>query len=124
VLDPSTAPGKFDADTVRAVVGEHLPKVEGLRRRVVDLPFPFSIPHWTISRTVEVDLHHHIRRADLPPGADLHALAQLTARVAERSLPRDKPLWEMLVAEGSSVVRTCWRRSPTSPPRCHARSKS
>jgi WS/DGAT/MGAT family acyltransferase len=99
VLDPSTAPRKLDTKGVREVVAERLPRVDALRRRVIDLPFPFSIPHWTISRPVEVDLDHHVRRADLPPGASMHALAQLTAELAEGSLPRNKPLWEMVVVE-------------------------
>jgi WS/DGAT/MGAT family acyltransferase len=99
MLDPSTAPGHFDTRMVREVVRARLPHVEALRQKVVDLPFPFSIPHWVLHRTVEVDLDEHVRRADVPPGADLHDLAKLTAELAEGPLPRDRPLWQLVVAE-------------------------
>jgi WS/DGAT/MGAT family acyltransferase len=52
---------------------------------------------WEDEPDLAVDTHMH--QALLAPPADLHALGQVAGEVASRPLRRDRPLWEMWLAD-------------------------
>lgn len=83
---------------VQALIAERLPKARALRRRLVEAPLELAHPMW--GEAAHVDLNHHVRRETLPrPGTP----AQLMRRVAElhaQMLPRDHPLWRLVVIDG------------------------
>jgi WS/DGAT/MGAT family acyltransferase len=98
VFDPSTVPGGYSFEKVRALVENRLPLLPPFRRRLVDVPFSLHHPLWI--EDPDFDLDYHVRRAALPsPGSD-HELAEFAAEVMGRPLDRTRPLWEMYVVEG------------------------
>lgn len=95
VLDPSTAPEPFTLEAVRRLVAARLDGIEAFRKVVTSGPLGLW-PHWTDG---EPDLHRHVIAAELPADAGVHDLEALAARLAEVPLDRDRPLWEIHVAE-------------------------
>ena len=103
VLDPSTVPDGFSADRFVATLADRLPRLAPLRRRVVDAPLGLSRPVWSDGETP--DLAHHLRRATLDPPGDMVALAAFAASIADVTLDRARPLWELYVVEGCANGR-------------------
>ena len=98
VFDPSTVPGGYSFEKVRALVEERLPLLPPFRQRLVEVPFGIHHPLWI--NDPDFDLDYHLRRAALPaPGGD-QELAEFAAEVHARPLDRSRPLWEMYVVEG------------------------
>ncbi|HEV7886082.1 MAG TPA: wax ester/triacylglycerol synthase family O-acyltransferase [Acidimicrobiales bacterium] len=98
VFDPSTVPGGYSFERMRALVEERLPLLPPFRRRLVEVPFQIHHPLWI--EDPDFDLDYHVRRAALPaPGGD-QELAEFAAEVHGRPLDRRRPLWEMYVVEG------------------------
>jgi WS/DGAT/MGAT family acyltransferase len=98
VLDPSTVPGGYSYEKLRAVVGARLALVPVFRRRLVEVPFRLGHPYWIDDRTFDLDFHMH--RAALPAPGGIEELARFVGDVCSRQLDRSKPLWEMHVVEG------------------------
>jgi diacylglycerol O-acyltransferase len=98
VLDPSTAPGGFSVDTLKALINERLPRLAPLRRRLVPVPFQLNNPLWVDDPDFDID--YHVRRVALPKPGGMRELAGLTADIAGRQLDRSRPLWEMWLVEG------------------------
>ena len=110
VFDPSTVPGGYSFEKVRALVEERLPLLPPFRRRLVEIPFQIHHPLWV--EDPDFDLDYHVRRAALPaPGGD-QELAEFAESAMGRPLDRSRPLWEMYVVEGlengmiATVVKT------------------
>jgi diacylglycerol O-acyltransferase / wax synthase len=98
VFDPSTAPGGYSFDHVRAVLEERLPTLVPFRRRLMEVPLGLAHPRW--ADDPEFDLDNHLHRAALPsPGGEAE-LSALAAEVMGRPLHPDQPPWEMHVIEG------------------------
>ncbi|HUC04663.1 MAG TPA: wax ester/triacylglycerol synthase family O-acyltransferase, partial [Acidimicrobiales bacterium] len=95
VFDPSTAPGGYSFDAVRAHVARRLPAE--FRRRCVPVPLGLDHPRWVDDPRFELD--DHLRRARLPRPGDVSDLAVLVADVMARKLDPDLPPWEMTVVE-------------------------
>jgi WS/DGAT/MGAT family acyltransferase len=76
----------------------HLPALEPLRRRLVEVPLGLDHPYWV--EDPGFDLEFHVRETAIPrPGTDAQ-LAALVARLIARPLDRGHPLWECYVIEG------------------------
>ena len=98
ILDPSTADGPVNADTVREYVAARIHLLDPLRWRLVEVPLGIDRPYW--ADDPDLDLNFHVRGIALPaPGSD-RQLADQVARLAARHLDRSKPLWELYVIEG------------------------
>src|SRR3954469_2158990 len=98
VFDPSTVPGGYSFEAVKALVENRLPLLPPFRWRLVEVPFGLHHPIWI--EDPDFDLDYHIRRAALPsPGGDAE-LREFAADVFSRPLDRSRPLWEMYVVEG------------------------
>lgn len=93
----------FGYDTLRTLVANRIAYVPRYRQRVRSVPGGLTGPVWVDD--AEFDLSYHLRRAQLPrPGTD-RQLADFAARVGQRLLDRDRPLWEMYLVEGLSHGR-------------------
>ncbi|GAA5076225.1 WS/DGAT/MGAT family acyltransferase [Thermocatellispora tengchongensis] len=75
-----------------------LHRVHQLRRRLVRVPLGLDRPYWAAD--AEVDLDYHVRELGLPAPGDDEELGALVARLHERRLDRDRPLWEMYLIHG------------------------
>jgi len=98
IYDPSTAPGGIvTLDDLKRTLGERLHLLEPFRWRLVQVPFGLDHPYWLDG---EVDLDYHVRELALPAPGDIRQLADQTARIFERALDRDHPLWEIYLIQG------------------------
>ena len=99
VLDPSGVPGeRVTVDDVRAVVASRLHLIAPLRWRLKQVPLGLDLPYWVDAGSVE--LGRHVHGARLPAPGTEQQLAELVAGLAERPLPRDRPLWECHLIDG------------------------
>jgi diacylglycerol O-acyltransferase len=85
-------------DAVRTHVGSKLDRLPRYRQRVCDGPLWLGRPMWVDD--AEFDLERHVQGCAVPaPGRESDVRA-LCARLLERHLDRDAPLWETWVVEG------------------------
>jgi diacylglycerol O-acyltransferase / wax synthase len=98
LLDPSSAPGGFSFAKLRNFVSGRLDLMPALRRRLVEVPFSIDHPSWIEDPDFDLDrhLHHHL----LSGTGSTKDLAALVGELASSPLPRDRPLWEMVLVEG------------------------
>lgn len=98
VFDMSALPGGYSYDEIIELFGRRLDRLPPFRRRVVPVPLGLGHPVWI--EDPDFDLRRHItRRQAANPGGD-RELAAVVAEVAGRQLPRDRPLWEIVVVDG------------------------
>ena len=84
-------------ELLRAAAGR-LHRVPRLRRRLARVPLGLGRPEWVDD--VRFDLRDHVRHESLPaPGGDAE-LQRLAGELLGRPLHRDRPLWELTLAEG------------------------
>ncbi len=90
---PAPGPGE-----VKAAIAARLPLVPRYRQKVRFVPLALGRPAWVDDPHFNLD--YHVRRTALPaPGGD-QELRNLVGRVMSQQLDRNKPLWELWVAEG------------------------
>ncbi|GAA1234138.1 wax ester/triacylglycerol synthase family O-acyltransferase [Prauserella halophila] len=90
--------GGLDFDTALQVIGQRLDYLPRYRKRLLPVPGHLAPPVW--ADDVDFDLSYHVRRSALPaPGSD-HQLFDLVARLMQRPLDRERPLWEAYYIEG------------------------
>ena len=74
------------------------------QQRVV--PAPFHIGHPTWEWDPDFDIHNHVKRVQInPPGSDAQ-LMDVSAKLFEGMLDRNKPLWEIYLVEGLEGSRS------------------
>ncbi len=91
-------------DQLRRMVESRLHLAPPLRRRVLSAPLALHRPVWVDDP--EFDIGAHVRRVRLPRPAGRAELCDLVGDLMSRSLPPDRPLWEMVVVEGLPGDRT------------------
>ena len=90
---PAPGPGE-----VREAIAARLRLVPRYRQKVRFVPLALGRPVWVDDPYFNLD--YHVRRTALPaPGGD-RELQNLVGRVMSQQLDRNKPLWELWVAEG------------------------
>ena len=98
VLDASEAPRPLTLARLTEVLGERLPMVPVLRRRLLNVPLGLDQPYWVDD--ADFDIEYHIREIALPrPGSDAQ-LTEQVARLHARPLDRSRPLWEIYLITG------------------------
>jgi len=103
VLDPRDAPQPLTLTRLTDVMGERLPLVPVLRRRLLNVPLGLDQPYWVDDP--DFDIEYHIRELALPrPGSDAQ-LAEQIARLHARPLDRSRPLWEIYLITGLAKRR-------------------
>jgi diacylglycerol O-acyltransferase len=90
---PAPAPGE-----VRSAVAASLPLVPRYRQKVRFVPLALGRPAWVDDPHFSLD--YHVRRTALPAPGGVDELRNLVGRVMSQQLDRNKPLWELWVAEG------------------------
>ena len=98
LLDPTTAPGGFSFDQVRAMVASRLHRALPLRRRLVEVPLGIAQPVWI--EDPEFDLDYHLHRRCLPSPGGWPALEEYVGEIVGLPLDRQRPLWELHLVEG------------------------
>jgi len=98
VFDPSTVPGGFSIEKVKALYADRLHLAAPFRRRLVEVPFGIHHPLWIEDPDFVLDWH--IRHIAVPAPGGPRQLADLAAHLVSIKLDRSRPLWEMWVIEG------------------------
>ena len=68
------------------------------RQRLASVPLGQGRPKWVDDP--HLNLEYHVRATALPPPGTEEQLRALAGRVFSQPLDRDKPLWELWLAEG------------------------
>ena len=103
VLDPRDAPKPLTLARLTDVLGERLPLVPVLRRKLLNVPLGLDQPYWIDDP--DFDIEYHIREIALPrPGSDAQ-LTEQVARLHARPLDRSRPLWEIYLITGLAKRR-------------------
>lgn len=98
VFDMSRLSGGYSFDQLVIQLGHRLDRLPQFRRRAVPVPGGLGHPVWVEDPSFDLRRHVAHRRAAVPGGD--RELAAVVADVAGRALPRDRPLWEIVVVEG------------------------
>jgi diacylglycerol O-acyltransferase len=98
VFDMSGLPDGYSYDEIVGLLGHRLDRLPPFRRRAVPVPLGLGHPVWVEDPDVDLRRHRRRRRAAEPGGN--RELAAVVADVASRQLPRDRPLWEIVVVDG------------------------
>src|SRR5258706_10549863 len=103
VLDPSEAPKPLTLARLTEVLGDRLPLVPVLRRKLLNVPLGLDQPYWIDD--ADFDIEYHVRELALPsPGSDAQLCEQI-ARLHARPLDRRRPLWEIYLITGLAKRR-------------------
>lgn len=98
VLDPSTAPETFTAESVRSLIIRRLDRLPAFRRKLLPIPFNLHYPMWVEDPNLDMD--YHVRRIAVAQPGGMAELADVVGQLAGRQLDRSRPLWEFWVVEG------------------------
>ncbi|MEE8524517.1 MAG: wax ester/triacylglycerol synthase family O-acyltransferase [Thermoanaerobaculia bacterium] len=98
ILDPRTPDGRFTLDTLRRVLAARLHRSRTFTERLASVPLNLGKPYWIEDESF--DLERHLERTQLPEPGGWRELSALTAWELGQLLPRDRPLWKMLLVEG------------------------
>jgi diacylglycerol O-acyltransferase len=94
--------GGIDIDRIKAHIASKLQYIPRYRQRLDWVPYDRR-PVWVDDQHFNFD--YHVRHTSLPrPGSD-EQLRDLAGRIVSTKLDRNKPLWELWVAEGLSNDR-------------------
>ena len=98
ILDPQDAPAPLTLARLTEVLGDRLPLVPVLRRKLLNVPLGLDQPYWVDDPNF--DIEYHIREIALPrPGSEAQ-LTEQVARLHARPLDRSRPLWEIYLITG------------------------
>jgi diacylglycerol O-acyltransferase len=85
-------------DELLAAIERRLSLVPRYRQRVAFVPLGQGRPKWVDDP--HLNLHYHVRYTGLPSPGSEQQLRDLAGRVFAQQLDRDKPLWELWLADG------------------------
>jgi diacylglycerol O-acyltransferase len=85
-------------DDLLQAIERRLPLVPRYRQRLAFVPLGQGRPKWVDDP--HLNLRYHVRHTALPAPGSEEQLKDLAGRVFSQQLDRDKPLWEMWIAEG------------------------
>lgn len=85
-------------DELLALFDSKLHRVPRYRQTVRFVPFDLGRPLWVDDP--HFNLRYHVRHTAIPPPGSDEQVRNLMGRVMSQQLDRDKPLWEVWIAEG------------------------
>ena len=98
IYDRSTAPGNVDAEAIVAKVGLRAPLIDRFHRKLLTTPLRLDHPHWVEDGAFRAE--RHVRSIELPAPGSWAELMAAVAGLLGQPLPRDRPLWEMVIITG------------------------
>ncbi|MBV9637994.1 MAG: wax ester/triacylglycerol synthase family O-acyltransferase [Mycobacteriaceae bacterium] len=109
LLDVSNIRGGYSFEKFRNRAAPRLLGLAPLRYQLVGIPLKFHHPMWR--ENASIDPSYHVRRIDVPAPGGRRELDQVIGIIAGCPLSRDRPLWQMYVAEGvaGGRVAVIWK---------------
>lgn len=86
---------RFDVDRLAATLAARLHRTPRFRQVITPAPLGISEPSWTDDPCFDLRRHIHVATGDAP--LSHRQVEQLTDDFMSRPLPRDRPLWSLLV---------------------------
>lgn len=102
IVDPRTPDGRFGLDQLRALILSRLHVSQTFTQKLVEVPLNLGKPYWETDPDFDIDRHLH--RTQLPEPGGWKELSALMAWELQQILPRDRPLWDMLLVEGLDTL--------------------
>jgi WS/DGAT/MGAT family acyltransferase len=96
--------GPVTVDELASRVEARIGRAPRYAQRAV--PVPFALGHFAWEDAPDFDARDHVQRWSLPAPGGEHEACELAARLLAQPLPRERPLWEMHLLEGSHDGRT------------------
>jgi WS/DGAT/MGAT family acyltransferase len=103
ILDPKDAPAPLTLARLTQVLGDRLPLIPVLRRKLLNVPFGLDQPYWVDDP--DFDIEYHIREIALPRPGSTAQLTEQVSRLHARPLDRSRPLWEIYLITGLAKRR-------------------
>ncbi|GAC58795.1 hypothetical protein GOHSU_52_00030 [Gordonia hirsuta DSM 44140 = NBRC 16056] len=97
-LDPSTVPGGYSFDGLRAEMARRVKGLPIFRRKLADSLTNIDHPVWV--EDTDFDIDRHVHRIAIPSPGRIQEVAQVSSHLISQALDRKKPLWDMWVMEG------------------------
>ena len=98
--------GTIPIEKTREGLASRLHLIPRYRQRPVFPPLLGGYPSWEDDPAF--DINRHVRLLDLPKPVTEKRLHEVCAEIFAEPLPRDRPLWEMIVIQGLSGNRTAY----------------
>lgn len=98
ILEAETPEGPFDLDLLRRLMASRLHVARTFTQKLADVPLKLGKPYWVDDEAFDLD--RHLSRTQLPEPGGAHELAALMSWELAQPLPRDRPLWSLLLVEG------------------------
>jgi WS/DGAT/MGAT family acyltransferase len=103
VIDAADMVGGYQFERLVDLIQARLHRLQPFRRRLVEVPLSFDHPVWI--EDPDFDITNHMHRVTWPAPGRISELADLVGDLTSRPLDRQRPLWEMWVAEGGKKGR-------------------
>jgi diacylglycerol O-acyltransferase / wax synthase len=103
VIDAADMVGGYQFERLVDLIQQRLHRLQPFRRRLVEVPLSFDHPVWI--EDPDFDITNHMHRVTWPKPGGKQELAHLVGDLMSRPLDRQRPLWEMWVAEGGKNGR-------------------
>src|SRR5438046_2128658 len=90
--------GHISRDELIEIMEQRLHLLPRYRQKVVFPPFNAAHPTW--EDDPNFDIRNHIEEITLPPPGDDQVLSEVGGRAFAPPLPRDRPLWKLVLIQG------------------------
>jgi WS/DGAT/MGAT family acyltransferase len=90
--------GLIDFDELVKHIDSRLHRIPRYLDRVMQAPFNIGAPTWIPDPHFYIE--NHVKRATVQPPGTVAELRKLTGDLLSRTLPRDRPLWEVYMIDG------------------------
>lgn len=98
LLEAAGGQRPLTVDDVRRLIASRLSRLPRFRERVHFAPFGLTRPEWV--RVARPDLSRHVFEHHLRAPGRRSQLLDLCARIQQKNLPRDLPLWQLHLISG------------------------
>ncbi len=102
IFDADTPDGPFNMEKLKELVKSRLHTSRAFTQKLTDVPLNLGKPYWIEDPDLDIDLH--VEKTQLPEPGGMKELRALVAWELAQLMPRDRPLWQLLVVEGLNSI--------------------
>jgi WS/DGAT/MGAT family acyltransferase len=100
ILGPLPGGRPLSVEEIRRTLRPRLARAVGLRRKLAALPLSLTRPYWVELAPEAIDLERLVEATELPEPGGWRELSALFAWELAQAVPRDEPLWRLVLATG------------------------